>query len=57
MTSKAKKRKRKLMMGLGATGAIVGTVCTGGLGGVVIGGVAGALSGREIGKRSVKAQK
>ena len=45
MTSKAKSRKRKLMMGLGATGAIVGTVCTGGLGGLVIGGVAGAYSG------------
>ena len=45
------------MLGLGATGAVVGTVCTAGLGGLVIGGVAGALSGRAIGKRNVKVQK
>jgi uncharacterized membrane protein len=53
MVSKAKSRKRKLMMGLGVTGAVVGTAVTAGLGGLVIGGVAGALGGRAIGKKSV----
>ena len=44
-------------MALGVTGAVVGTVATGGIGGLVIGGVAGGMTGGAIGKRGVKITK
>ena len=44
------------MVGLGVTGAVVGTVVTAGVGGIVIGGVVGAFGGSKIGNKKVKKQ-
>jgi len=38
-------------MGLAATGVVAGTIATMGVGGAIIGGVAGGLFGRVIGKK------
>ena len=47
---KAKGNKVKLTTGLGAVGAIVGGIATGGLGYAVVGGVAAGAAGYGIGK-------
>ena len=51
---KARKRKRRLMVGLGVGGAVVGTVLTGGVGGIIAGGVTGVIAGKGIGGKGVK---
>ena len=42
------------MMGLGGVGVVVGTVATMGIGGAIVGGVAGGFFGHKIGKKGVK---
>ena len=54
---KARKRKRRLMVGLGVGGAVVGTVLTGGVGGIIAGGVTGIIAGKGIGGKGVKTTK
>ena len=56
MLGKAKKRKRKIALGLAAVGGTVGVVASGGLLGVV-GLLGGGLAGNAIGKRREKAAK
>lgn len=46
----AAKKKNKLTLGLGVTGAVVGTVATGGIGGALIVGVAAGAVGAAVGK-------
>ena len=50
---RARKRKKRLMVGLGVGGAVVGTVLTGGVGGVIAGGVTGVIAGKGIGGKGV----
>lgn len=54
--NKAKKRKRKLALGLAAVGGTMGIVASGGILGVV-GLVGGGLAGAAIGKKGEKAAK
>ena len=55
--SRAKKIKTRLAFGLGAVGAVVGTVATMGAGGAIIGGVAGGLAGGFFGKKKENIEK
>jgi hypothetical protein len=55
--AKAKSTKNKITVGLAGAGIVVGTVATMGVGGAIIGGVAGGFLGRAVGKKKESIEK